>query len=446
MGRKKRELEVQIDQLTSKGVNGRDSSGKRWTARGAALGDRALIRTGRKGKGSLLQVIEPSTTRTAHLCEHFLTCGGCQLQHTPLQLQRQAKQEMIQRLFPSFTGEIHPIRGADDGYHYRNKLELSFGTRKYYANPPAEKPADGSFLGMHPWGWYSKIVPLNRCHLAEPSIDQAVQLLSSYEFSSAWNTYQHTGGWRYIVLREGNGLSVNLITSSSVSKTEVQKLTEHLQTLPNLRGVIWTISDSVAEVAVGDCKEILYGRNDLEIPIYDKSMLIPYTGFAQVNHVGAQILFDAIVEATEGRRGTLLDLYCGSGAIGLALSKHFDYIIGVELQEKAIECAKVNAQQHSIKGQWVAGPVEKILPSLEWSSPATIIVDPPREGLHPKAAEFLASQQEDVLIYIACNPKSLARDKEILEQQNWQMDALWMVDLFPQTPHTECIGRFIQKT
>lgn len=440
-----RTTEILIDSLDAKGVSGLDANKNRWSCKGPAIGDRVTIQRKKKGKAVLVAILEESADRVTPKCSHFLTCGGCQLQHTPLEKQREAKQAYVERLFQNFQGIIHTIRGADSGYHYRNKMELSFGTRRFYTEPPEEKPENGSFLGMHPWGWYSKIVPLTECALAEESIDQAIQFFSTLELKPAWDTYEHQGVWRHVVFREGGGLSINLITSSQAKREQVLALAQDLQQLPNVRGIIWTINDGVAEVATGALKEILYGTTDIEIPLLDKKLLLPHTGFAQVNNQGAKILLETIIEACQESKGTLLDLYCGSGAIGLALSDFFDDIIGIEIQPQAIEQAKQNAERMGIKGTWLAGPVEKIIPTLSWSSPATIIVDPPREGLHPKAAQFLASQAAEQLIYIACNPKSLARDQEILEQGSWQLEQIWSVDLFPQTPHLELVGRFVRK-
>ncbi len=444
-----RTTEILIDSLGAKGVSGLDDKNTRWSCKGPAIGDRVKIRRKKKGKGVLVEIVEKSSERISPKCSHFLVCGGCQLQHTPLSKQREAKQAYIERLFQNFNGVIHPIRGVNSGYHYRNKMELSFGTRKYYPEPPAQKPANGSYLGMHPWGWYSKIVPLSECALAEPSIDKAIQLLSSLPLEPAWDTYEHNGVWRHIVLREGNGLSINLITSSEAKREQVLLVTEELKKLPNVRGILWTINDGIAEVAIGELREVLYGATDIEIPILDKNLFLPHTGFAQVNNQGATLLLETIKEACQDMRGTLLDLYCGSGAIGLALSEFFDEIIGIEIQPQAIEQAKNNAMRMGISGQWFAGPVEKVLPEINWrasdtDSSTTIIVDPPREGLHPKAAQFLGKQKADQLVYVACNPKSLLRDKEILEQGNWRLKQIWSVDLFPQTPHLELVGLFIR--
>jgi len=441
-----KQIEITIDRMEAKGVSGLDAQNKRWTCKGATIGDTVLIRKKRKSKGSLLQITTESPQRIEGKCPHFLVCGGCQFQHTPLSVQRSAKEDMVRRLFPNFEGAFHPIQGASNGYQYRNKMELSFGRRRFYSSPPAEKPEDGSYLGMHPWGWYSKIVPLKQCSLADPLIDQAIRLLSDLDLSPAWDTYNHCGVWRHIVFREGNGLLVNLITSSEAQRDDLLMVSEKLQQIPGIRGILWTVNDGVAEVAIGELREILFGRADIEIPLLGRSLLLPYDGFAQVNHQGAAILLQQIRDACTEKRGTLLDLYCGSGAIGIALSDHFDRIIGIEVQEKAIEQARLNALRNNVEGEWHVGPVEKVLPTLNWDDPSTIIVDPPREGLHPSVAKFLATQEADQLIYVACNPKSLARDQKILEEGIWILEQIWTVDLFPQTPHVETVGRFIRRS
>ena len=445
--RKRRKLAtVHMDQLNFKGVSGLTiDEGKpeqRWMAKGACIGDIVSVQTSRKGKASLIEVLEPSPNRIEPECPHFLTCGGCQLQHTPLALQREHKEKMIRRLFADFKGTVHPIVGAE-GYHYRNKMELSFGTRRFYTDPQeASSATDGSYLGLHPWKWYSKIVPLSECSLAHPSIDRAIRLLGTLDLFPAWNTYDHTGVWRHIVLRHGGGLLINLVTSSEATQAQVQSVCDQLLTLSDIRGILWTINDGVAEVATGELKSILYGVDTLEMTLCGKTLEIPYDGFAQVNDEGAELLMQCIAEATESST-TLFDLYCGSGAIGIALSDNFESVTGIEIQPEAIERAKKNAKQNNVSGTWIGGKVEDCLPKAIGHENSTILLDPPREGLHPKAATFFAEQKAQSLVYVACNSKSLARDRAILEAGCWKMTDLWMVDMFPQTPHVECVGKFI---
>ena len=139
---------------------------------------------------------------------------------------------------------------------------------------------------------------------------------------------------------------------------------------------------------------------------------------------------------------TLLDLYCGVGSIGIAISHLFEEIIGIELHEESILWARKNAEKNNVNGQWHAGPVEKVLPTLSFPSNSLILVDPPRAGLHPKAAKFLAAQETEKLVYVACSPASLARDALILMEGGWNPSTIWSVDLFPQTPHIETIALF----
>lgn len=142
--------------------------------------------------------------------------------------------------------------------------------------------------------------------------------------------------------------------------------------------------------------------------------------------------------------GTLVDLYCGVGAIGLALAHRFRAVVGVELHAGAIVSARANASANGVQGTWRAGAVEDVLPELDMPAPRRIVVDPPRAGLHPRAARFLAGVDADVLVYVACGPKSLGRDRETLAAGGWKMTDLWSVDLFPQTHHGEAVARFVR--
>ena len=459
-----------IDQLTSKGVTGKEvdtttstNNTDRWMAKGAAIGDIVQGRIIRNNKAQILEITTPASDRIEPQCPYFLVCGGCQLQHTPIEKQRHIKQEMLQRLFaPHQTPNdimIHPVIGGTE-YGYRNKIELSFGTKRFYPDAPIKEDVDTnnsiipeqhnttmaeeSFLGMHPWNWYSKIVPLDSCSLAHPSINDAISIFSALSLSPAWNTYTHSGVWRHIVLRYGEGLVVNIVTTSAATRDELVHITNKLQMIPSLKGVIWTINDGIAEVATGKVQEILFGSGELHYTLCEKRLSIPHDGFAQVNVEGAEMLLQIVRSICPPSIELLLDLYCGAGAIGIALSDIAEEIIGIEIQEQAIELAKHNAHQNGVSGSWNAGKVEDIIRQIPNINKAVIIVDPPREGLHPKVAEFLATQSCEALIYIACNPKSLARDKEILENGHWKLTDVWSVDMFPQTPHVECVGKFIR--
>ena len=221
MGRRRRQAILTMDRLEFKGISGLTEGSQRWMAKKAVLvtSSKYILN---KGKAALLDIVEYSDQRVEPSCSHFLTCGGCQLQHTAPEVQRILKEDMIRRLFDGFSKTIHSLRAPEQTLHYRNKMELSFGTRRFYTDPEEAKNAEpGSYLGMHPWQWHSKIFPLSQCDLAHPSIDAAIRLLAQNPPTPAWNTYDQSGVWRHIVFRYGGGLLINLITSSAAERDDV---------------------------------------------------------------------------------------------------------------------------------------------------------------------------------------------------------------------------------
>jgi len=356
--------------------------------------------------------------------------------------QRAAKLEMVERLVghPS-----EPIRGDAQGYGYRNKLELSFGVRRYL--PEAEKDGDpsGTWLGFHPPGWFSKIVPVSRCELASEGINEAISVLFEDLPEPAWDNQSHTGHWRHVVFRQGEQLVVNLVTHPDADASQVKSVADRLGALDHVGGVVWTVTDRVSDVASGETAAVLYGQSTVDFEMNGIRLRLPHQAFFQVNTAGARILFETIREALGPADGaTLLDLYCGVGAIGLVLGGEYERVLGVELVEPAIDVARENAAINGIDSEWYAGTVESVLPQLELSGAKHVVVDPPRAGLHPKAAKFLAGLDAEVLVYVACSPASLGRDRLLLEAGGWVLEQLWTIDLFPQTPHVEAVARFVR--
>ena len=442
MARKPRlPITLTIDRFDPKGQSGLDLTGTRWVTKGAPVGATVSIQRQRKQKGRLLSIEELPSNAQEPPCSLFGVCGGCQLQHMPLSEQRTEKSEMIKRMFP-FVDDVHETIGSDQGYGYRNKLELTFGTKNYTLSP--ETPTiEGSYLGFHPRGWYSKIVPVQECFIASTRMNIVIAHVQSLHLAPAWDEYHHKGVWRHLIIREGEELLVSLVTSSDAQEEEIDLVAQSILDLPGVSSVHWIETDAKSKVAQGNTRKI-YGTDSLSITLRDKSFLVPHDGFFQVNTKGMDVLLSCIEEACTGAH-TLLDLYCGSGSIGIALSHLFEEVIGIELHEPSIEWAKINAGKNNVQGNWYAGPVEKVLPTLSFPQNSLILVDPPRVGLHPKAAAFLAKQEAKHMVYVACSPASLLRDTKILEEGGWKLSTLWSVDLFPQTPHVETIALFTKE-
>jgi 23S rRNA (uracil1939-C5)-methyltransferase len=474
---------VALDRLDERHTSGLDEDGQRWKVRGAPVGATVQANRGRKQTARRVAMVAPSPDAVVPPCPAFGVCGGCQLQEMPLDHQRSEKHQLVQRLVEigevqaaaaveddeptpvtadaATPIEVHPPRGAPAAYGYRNKVELSWGTTRFV--PEGQLVAaregeglDGSFLGFHPPGWFSRIVPLSQCFLATPAMNTVLALVSGLNLAPAWNTRAHTGTWRHLVIRDGGTLTaprvlVTLVTSTDAPADEVRRVGAAIAALDGVQGVLWVVTDRLSEVAIGDLREVLHGEAALHVQLGGLELRLPYDAFFQVNSDGAEVLVQTIAEAlfpegptTPEAAGTLLDLYCGVGAIGLALAHHFARVVGVELHPQAITSATENAERNGITGEWHAGPVEDVLPTLDVPSPRRIVVDPPRVGLHPRAARFLATAEADVLVYVACGPKSLARDRVVLAEGGWKMTDLWTVDLFPQTHHTESVARFVR--
>ncbi|MEC8276191.1 MAG: hypothetical protein VX026_00635, partial [Myxococcota bacterium] len=261
--RRKKNIVVHIDRLKPKGVSGpiEGKSDKIATVKGASFGDRVLARPARKGKATLLEIQQPSSARIPAKCPLFLRCGGCQLQHTTLEVQRQEKQKMVERLIKRPAVPFEPISGSPDGFAYRNKLELSFGTRQFLdetEHSRGDVQVEGHFLGMHPWGWYSKIVPVPNCALVSTPLNQILKTLQDLELKPAWNNHNHTGVWRHVVLREGDGIWITLVTSSEAQPTEMRNVAEALEACSDsIKGIMWVINDGIADVATGRLESVL---------------------------------------------------------------------------------------------------------------------------------------------------------------------------------------------
>lgn len=460
-------LTLTMDRLEEKQTRGLSDGGRELLVRGAPVGARLLVRPSKGGLGLRLGVVEPAPDAVTPACPAFGRCGGCQLQEMPLVAQRAAKDALLTRLVELEGDDTvlrHAIVGAPEAYGYRNKLELSFSVQAFegdeeraarLADPEGvHAPVRGSFLGFHPPGWFAKVVPVDGCPLGSPAMQAVIQRVSALQLGPAWDTQAHVGVWRNLVLRDCGDpvrprLLVGLVTTSAATRAELDAVAAEIVVLPHVEGIVWIVNDGVADVVAGPVAAVLHGSPTLRFELERLTLTLPHDGFFQVNTAGAALLFGVIERALLGETptvqpGPVLDLYCGAGVIGLWLARWFASVVGVELHPGSVAQARENAAQNGVSGRWEVGPVEEVLPALGPTGARHVVVDPPRVGLHPKAARFLAQLDADVLVYVACGPKSLARDRPILEAGGWRMESLAAVDLFPQTHHVEAVARFVR--
>lgn len=471
MGRRRRYIEpfeVEIESLGPKSLGrGVAPDGKPVFVRFAPMGSRLAVQVHSRKKGTWharrTAMVRPSPDRVAPRCQQFLLCGGCGLQEMPLESQRAEKHKYalssIEQPNPIPSScTVHPPRGADSAYGYRNKVELSFGVRRYLseADMKAGLEIGGRFLGFHAPGRFDRVVDAPRCELISEEANTVLETIRTMALrpdgQSLNDVREQSGFWRHLLLRQGfatGEILIALYTRTATEPTQVEEvaaLAETLMKLPlgNARvvGVVWAENDGVADVARGERRQV-WGRDHLFERLGNVTYRISPESFFQTSTQAAEVLYDTIGEAV-GHGQTLVDLYCGAGSIGLYLANQFQRIVGIEEVAPAVADAEENAARNGVSNAtYTASKVEDALKSLEGiGSPRSLVVDPPRAGLHPKVAKALAAADAEVLVYVACHPASLGRDRAFLEEGGWTLTDLWTVDLFPQTGHIEAVARF----
>lgn len=453
-------VEVAIDRLDDNGIGtGLDARGRRWTIRGAVPGSRVLA-GGKPGGGVLLEVAEPPPDAVAAPCPQFGTCGGCLYQSLPRSTQQAEKLATLTTLLAPLQAPSGGILGTDDdGYGYRNRMELSFGVDRYLtrADQLREKAGEvvdrsGRYLGLHGPGRFDRIVDAPACAIASPAINAVLARVRADVLASPFPAYAprlHEGFWRHLGLREGQDGVFVLVYTTPGGEEEAEWLRVHAENW-GAAAVLWYTTESVADAAVGDLRAVLVGDPTLHVELGGTPLTLSPLAFFQVNSRGAEVLLNTIRTAL-GPGDLLLDLYCGVGALGLALNQDFERIAGIDQVAEGIAEARQNAAALGVIADYRAGRAELLLPALlhdhrllggARSGRLAVLVDPPRSGLHPDALAPLRTLDADVLVYVACRPSSLARDGALLLAAGWTCTGWTAVDLFPHTAHVEVVARF----
>lgn len=464
-------FEMEVDRLGPRGVGlGSGPGDLPVQVRGAPPGSRVLVTPAGRRKGVLngrrTALIRPPAANATPKCAVFGLCGGCTLQELSHAAQSQAKHVMamaeIRAAMPSGMPDdvvVHGVRGAPDTYGYRNRIEMSFGDARFVSEEHklAGATLDGRFLGFHAPGRFDRVVDTDNCPLVADPVNEALLVVREYALSDTAppprNARTHIGFWRHVRFRcnvDGD-VQVALYTASPqasegdlVSKLATALL-NHPMTTGRVKGVLWLLNDGVADVARGEVREV-WGEATLTERLGGLQFRLAHDAFFQTSTPGAQVLYDTVREALGPPTQTLLDLYCGAGAIGLTLADGYGEVVGLEEVASAVEDAKNNALLNKISNaSFQCTKVEDALGALDGAQSRHLVVDPPRAGLHPKVSKRLATAEGDVLVYVACKPGSLGRDAVVLQAGNWTLTDIWVVDLFPHTGHVEAVARFIRR-
>ena len=413
-----------------------------------------VITKRRKGKSEArtLEILEHSPAeRPEEACPHFGICGGCIYQSLPYEEQLKIKKEQVKSLLDSVvedgTYEFQGIKASPNSSGYRNKMEFSFG----------DEVKDGPLaLGMHKRGSFYDIVTTPECRIVHPDFCRILVATKEY-FEELGITFykklQHQGYLRHLLVRRAvktGEILVDLVTSTQreylgerTEEEALSKWTEKLAGLPldgRLAGILHTENDSLADVVQSDATHILYGQDYFYEELLGLRFRISPFSFFQTNSLGAEILYDTVrgfVGDTKDR--VVFDLYSGTGTIAQILASVAKKVVGVEIVEEAVRSAKVNAELNGLENcEFLAGDVLKVIDELQ-DKPDLIVVDPPRDGIHPKALGKIIDFGVDRIVYISCKPTSLVRDLAVLQDRGYRVEKVCGVDMFPGTGNCETV-------
>ncbi len=421
----------------------------------------------RKGKaeGRLLEVTEKSPLETGRTCSLFGLCGGCTYLSLPYEEQLKVKEEQVKRLLDSVLNKqeeawaFEGIKGSPKAYEYRNKMEFSFGD-EYKDGPLA--------LGMHKRGSFYDIVTVADCEIVDADYRLILQTVRDYfarEKVSFFHRMSHEGYLRHLLVRKASRtgeILVALVTTSQdpwQGETAVEgsldvdalitgfkdlllSLEQDRKLAGKFAGILHITNDSIADVVQSDRTELLYGQEYFYEELLGLKFKISTFSFFQTNSYSAEVLYQTArdyVGDLGGSDKTVFDLYSGTGTIAQLMAPAAGKVIGVEIVEEAVEAAKKNAAANGLDNcEFIAGDVLKVLDEVE-EKPDMIILDPPRDGIHPKALPKIIAYGVDHIVYISCKPTSLVRDLEVFLENGYRVDKAVAVDQFPWTANVETV-------
>ncbi len=408
-----------------------------------------------KGEGRLKEILEKSPVETVGVenggCPHFNICGGCSYISMPYEESLKIKENQVRELLEPVLSkqqsvcQIEPIRQSPVYYGYRNKMEFTFG----------DEVKDGPLaLGMHKKGSFYDIVTVDGCRLVDDDYSAILRETLCYfeeKKTPFYHRYTHEGYLRHLLVRRASrtGEILAALVTTTQQEVDLESWKERLLSLPlngKFAGILHITNDSMSDAVKCDSSEILYGRDYFYEELLGLKFRISTFSFFQTNTCGAEVLYETAREYVgslvkeEGKPDSIVyDLYSGTGTIAQLMAPVAKKVIGVEIVEEAVVAARENAKQNGLENcEFIAGDVLKVLGEIE-EKPDFIILDPPRDGVHPKALSRIIGYGVEKLVYISCKPTSLARDLEIFIANGYEVQRCVPVDQFPWTTGIETV-------
>ena len=442
---KNEELQVTIEDLTHEGAGVAKVDGYTLFIPKALPGEVVNIKVVKTNKGygfaRLLSIKSESKDRTEPPCPIYNQCGGCQIQHLSYEAQLTSKQKQVQDVLERIGGlkdvVVHPTLGMDDPWRYRNKAQVPVGEN------------EGGLIA----GFYQershRIIDMDQCLIQHDENDEIITIVKSIAKKYGIRGYdeeKHRGTLRHVVARHGKQtgeIMVVLVTRGKELPNKKNIVEEIHNQIPNVKSIVQNINPKRTNVIFGEETNVLWGEEYIHDYIGDIKFAISARSFYQVNPEQTKVLYDKALEyANLTGQETVIDAYCGIGTISLFLAKRAKHVYGVEIVPDAIADAKRNAELNGITNvDFAVGEAENVMPwwYAQGIRPDVIVVDPPRKGCDEKLLETILAMKPKRVVYVSCNPATLARDLKVLDEGGYRTKEVQPVDMFPHTAHVECV-------
>ncbi|MBU3097926.1 MULTISPECIES: 23S rRNA (uracil(1939)-C(5))-methyltransferase RlmD [Clostridium] len=418
---------------------------------GAIVGEKVLIKIVKISKnfgfGKLLEIIEKSISRIEPVCDIYKSCGGCNLQHidyaSQLDFKTNRVNQVINRIGKLEKVIVHPTLGMESPYNYRNKVQL-----------PASNKNGEVKIGFYAARSHD-IINMENCYIQDSVADIVVKLTRKWikEFNiQCYNEENHQGILRHVMIRKGSKtgqVMVVLITNGKSLPYKEEFIAIITKKIKGIVSVIQNINSEKTNVILGETCVTLWGKDTITDYIGEFKFEVSPLSFFQVNSVQTEVLYDKVLEYANLSGGeVVLDAYCGTGTISLFLSQKAKKVYGVEIVPQAIENAKINAKVNNVGNtEFLVGEAEVIIPKLinDGVIADVVVVDPPRKGCDKTLLEAISDMGPKTIVYVSCDPGTLARDLGILNELGYITKEIQPVDMFPQTAHIENVARIEKK-
>lgn len=410
-------------------------------------GERADVRVVKVNKrfafGKLMQIHEKSEHRVEPPCNVFYKCGGCQLQHMTYEMQLEMKRDQVKNVMQKIAHlpdvPVHPVLGMEEPWRYRNKIQIPVGEK------------DGELItGFYQQRSHRIIEDMETCVIQDElgdNIVEAVRQIGTDLGIRAYDEQAHQGELRHIIVRTAyttNEAMLVLVTRTEKMTKQTEIIERITKQFPEITSIIHNVNSQKTNVILGKTSRTIYGADYIYDKIGNLEFAISAQSFYQVNPTQTKVLYDKALEyANVDKNDVVIDAYCGIGTISLFLAQKAKKVYGVEIVPQAIDDAKKNAKHNQMdNAEFVVGEAEKIMPwwTKQGLRPDVIVVDPPRKGCDESLLEAMIAMEPERIVYVSCNPSTLARDLRILEDGGYKTQEVQPVDMFSQTSHVESVA------